>query len=151
MLPPKDDLINYLVLGLMMGAVVSVFLKKNAKPGKSKQNALILGTDSSILIRNIMIFVIAAGFTGLLGLSTINSDLEYIIEKPENFATEIALIAILPSLVVFAMTILRGHKVSSTTWMEFFALACKFGLMHVLLQISGFYRYVYPPLEPTAL
>jgi hypothetical protein len=53
--------------------------------------------------------------------------------------------AFLPSLIIFAMTLLRGYKITGETFEEFGLLVVKFGILHVLLQFSGFYSYVFPP------
>ena len=142
-----QGLINSSLGGLAVGAIVSLIFAKGSKASEKKHSKNIFGTDSQIVIRNILAFVIIAGFTGLLGLGALNRDFEYISEQPAEFGTELILFATVPAGIVFIMTILRGHKVSSHTWFEFSALAVKFGLMHILLQISGFYRYVYPPLD----
>jgi hypothetical protein len=142
-----QGLIDSSLGGLAIGTIISLIFAKNSKPTENKHSKNIFGTDSQIVIRNILAFVIIAGFTGLLGLGALNRDFEYISEEPSKFGTELILFATVPAGIIFVMTILRGHKISSKTWLEFGALAVKFGLMHILLQICGFYRYVYPPLE----
>jgi len=142
-----QSLIDFSLGGLILGALISFIFFKHSGPTTNKYYKTIFGIDSGIVIRNILAFVIIGGFTGLLGLSSLNRDVEYIVERPSNFGVELLLFSTLPALIVFAMTVLRGHKISTNTWLEFLVLAVKFGLMHVLLQISGFYRYVYPPLD----
>ena len=144
---PDQSLLNSSLGGLAIGAIVSLIFAKGSRPSEKKYSTNIFGTDSQILIRNILAFVVIAGFTGLLGLGALNRDFEYISKQPARFGTELIVFATVPAGVVFIMTILRGHKISSKTWLEFAALALKFGLMHILLQICGFYRYVYPPLD----
>jgi hypothetical protein len=51
--------------------------------------------------------------------------------------------AVMSSSIIFIMTVLRGKKINATTWEEFALLLAKFGSLHILLQFSGFYSYVF--------
>ena len=51
-----------------------------------------------------------------------------------------------PSSILLAMAPLRGHKIDLETLQEFGVLCVKFGALHLLLQFSGFYSNVFPPV-----
>jgi putative Mn2+ efflux pump MntP len=62
-----------------------------------------------------------------------------------NFILETLLMAILPSIGFLAMAVLRGYHIDSEVFTEFSVLVLKFGILHLLLQFSGFYSNIFPP------
>jgi hypothetical protein len=70
-------------------------------------------------------------------------DLAYPISKPGYFVAEALMMATFSAMTIFPMTIFRGYSISATTVEEFGILFAKFGVLHVLLQFSGFYSYVF--------
>ena len=90
-----------------------------------------------------IVIVIVGSFVFLSTISAIVKDLGYPRAKPINFTIETLLMAFLPATVIFAMTHLRGHPINTKTFEEFGLLSVKFGLLHILLQFSGFYSYAF--------
>ena len=62
-----------------------------------------------------------------------------------NFTLETILMAVLPSIGFLAMAVLRGYRIDSKVSEEFSILVLKFGVLHLLLQFSGFYSNIFPP------
>jgi hypothetical protein len=79
----------------------------------------------------------------LIVTSVIIKDLKYPTEHPIFFTIETLLFSFGSSLVYFLMAYGRG----SLSWMsvvEYLIISIKFGVMHILLQFSGFYSYAIP-------
>ena len=71
-----------------------------------------------------------------------------LVDGTVNVATRVigpVVMAFLPAVVFLIMAPLRGYKVTGTTFEEFSVLVVKFGILHLLLQFSGFYSNVFPP------
>ena len=78
----------------------------------------------------------------LISLSVVNQDLKYPREHPWLFTAETLLFSFCASVVVFLMAYGRDD-LTLITILEYFVLVVKFGLLHILLQFSGFYSYVF--------
>lgn len=131
--------------GILVGAVLSVIFSIYNKKTADALSRSFLGMSTQVLITDIILFVVVASFAVLSTISVFVRDLSYPMKMPMNFTIETLLMAFLPSLIIFAMTLLRGYKVSGQTFQEFGLLVVKFGVLHILLQFSGFYSYVFPP------
>ena len=92
-----------------------------------------------------IIFIVVTSFVFLASISGIVRDLAYPIGKPINFTIETLLMAFLPASVFLIMVPLRGYSISASTFEEFTVLLMKFGVLHILLQFSGFYSGIFPP------
>jgi hypothetical protein len=134
-----------LIIGILFGLVLSLIfgIYNKQLAGSAVRN--LFGLSTNTWITDVIILIVAGSFVFLATLSIINRDLTYPIKTPVNFTLETLLMAFLPSLIIFAMTLLRGYKINSQTFEEFTLLVAKFGLLHILLQFSGFYSYVFPP------
>lgn len=133
------------IVGSLVGAVLSVIFSIYNKKTADALSRSFLGMSTQVLITDIILFVVVASFAVLSTISVFVRDLSYPMKMPMNFTIETLLMAFLPSLIIFAMTLLRGYKVSGQTFQEFGLLVVKFGVLHILLQFSGFYSYVFPP------
>jgi len=112
-----QSFIDSSLTGLIVGTLISLLFYKHSAPTENKYDKSIFGIHSGILIRNILVFVVIGGFTGLLGISSLNRDVEYIVDTPQKFGLEILLFATVPAAIVFVMTILRGYKIGQHTWL----------------------------------
>jgi len=131
--------------GLVLGGILSVIFGLYNKKTTDVLTRSFAGVSTSVLITNIIIGAVVASFAVLATISVFVRDLAYPMKSPVNFTIETLLMAFLPSLVIFAMTLLRGYKISASTFEDFSLLVAKFGTLHILLQFSGFYSYVFPP------
>jgi tetrahydromethanopterin S-methyltransferase subunit C len=132
-----------LIIGLVVGAVFSVVFGVVSKKGSDDISRNFLGMSSSVLVTDAIIIVIIGSFVFLSTLSAIVKDLAYPRAKPINFTVETLLMAFMPASIIFVMTYLRGFPIELKTWEEFGILSVKFGLLHILLQFSGFYSYAF--------
>jgi hypothetical protein len=97
------------------------------------------------LISGVTLAVIIAAFFLLAVVSGLIRDITYPTKSPVKFAVEVLLMGLLPALVFLLMAIFRGYPINSTVLEEFGMLLAKFSILHVLLQFSGFYSFVFPP------
>lgn len=79
----------------------------------------------------------------LVFLSIIFRDIKYPNEHPWLFTLETLLFSIGCALITFLMAWGRTKTISKTTIIQFIVVALKFGLLHILLQFSGFYTYAF--------
>jgi len=79
----------------------------------------------------------------LSGISVIIRDIGYIVKEPLQFTVELLAMGILPTLAFIIVMYYRTGNINSRRILESFALLIKFAGLHVLLEISGYYRYVF--------
>lgn len=140
-----DPIIVFGVAGLLLGIVLSAVFGVYSKKTTVSYVRSIFGYSSNSLITDIIVFVLAATIIVLSVVSALVRDLRYPIAKPVHFTVETLLMGFLPACVFIAMTYLRGYTFNTTRVLEFFLLFAKFGILHILLQFSGFYSEVFPP------
>ena len=131
------------IAGLVLGAILSIVFGIYSKSGAESFVRSLFGISTYDLIFGGIIFIVVASFVFLATISGIVRDLKYPTTKPLNFVIETLLMAILPAIVFVIMTPLRGYKITGQTIEEFMVLVAKFGLLHILLQFSGFYTSVF--------
>jgi uncharacterized SAM-binding protein YcdF (DUF218 family) len=78
----------------------------------------------------------------LVVLSILVQDLKYPREHPLLFTLETLLFSLGTGSIIFLMAYGRGALTAMTT-VEFLVVSVKFGVLHILLQFSGFYTYVF--------
>lgn len=134
-------------IGLIIGLSMSVFFGLYNRAGAETYLRTFLGVSSYDLIFNGMIFIISAGFLFLAAVSFVIRDTWYPTTRPWNFTVETIMMSFLPASVFLMMGPLRGYSLSSELFGEFALLSAKFGILHLLMQFSGFYSSVFPPLR----
>ena len=134
------------IIGILLGGISSAIFGVYSKRGSVSYSRNIFGFQSSNLISDIVILLVAASFIFLTTVSIMVRDVAYPVSMPLHFTVETLLMAFLPACIIFAMTLFRGYPITLETFEDFGILAVKFGLLHVLLQFSGVYSYVFPPL-----
>lgn len=132
-------------IGLVVGVVVSVVFGIYSKPTANSYIRSFFGMPSSEFITTMIVWILAAGVIGLAGISAVVKDIAYPVAKPLEFTTETILFSFLPASVFLLMSYFRGYPIDGDKIMEFMLLAVKFGLLHILMQFSGFYSNVFPP------
>lgn len=141
-----DPLWIFLSIGLGMGIILSVLFgiyNKNTNVYYAKN---IFGIPSTKLITDAIILLVGTSFLFLSTVSFIVKDLHYPQKHPLYFTIETLMMSLCSALTIFVMTMFRGYQITSNTFLEFSILAMKFGILHILLQFSGFYSYIFPPL-----
>lgn len=131
--------------GLALGAILSAVFGIYSRGSAESYMRSLFGMSSYNLIFSGIVFVLVASFLFLATISGVVRDLKYPTGSPVNFTIETLLMAGLPASVFLVMTVLRGYSITMTTFEEFSVLLIKFGLLHILLQFSGFYSNVFPP------
>ena len=129
---------GFLGIGLSLG--LNIYSKSNA----NSYVYSIFGINVIDLLTYTILFALSLSIVVLSGYSVLIRDLQFPITSPINFTIETLTMATVPSLVIFVMAFLRGHKINLYTWLEFGGLFLKFGLLHILLQFSGFYSSIFP-------
>jgi len=104
-------------------------------------------SDSTLKLTNTItkwgtITLLILGSIYLIVLSILVQDLKYPKLHPYLFSLETLLIGIGTGSIIFLMAYGRGD-LNVMTVVEFFIIAIKFGLLHILFQFSGFYSYVF--------
>jgi hypothetical protein len=135
--------------GIFIGFMLSILLNIYSKSSASNYTYSLFGMNVTDLLTYIMILSIAFGVILLSGFSVLIRDLQYPKEQPIKFTIETILMAIIPSAIIFIMTIFRGHEITNHTWIEYLGLCIKFGLLHVLFQFSGVYTSILPYIANT--
>lgn len=76
----------------------------------------------------------------LLFAAVMRRDFDMIAKRPFAFVVELLVVSIVPAIPILLFAATRGMEWDmALAW--FYGLAIKFGVFHVLLQISGFYTY----------
>jgi succinate dehydrogenase hydrophobic anchor subunit len=134
------DIIAPIIVGAAIGVIFSLLFTKYTT---LSYNASIFGINSNVLLRGILLFVIIAGIVGLAGMSAIITDIEYPALNPVKFLLESLLITLLPSLAILFIIYCRKNKITARDNLEVGILGLKFLTLHILLQFSGYYRYIF--------
>jgi len=134
------------VLGGILSAVFGVFSTATA----NTYSRSIFGMNSGDLITDAVIFILGISFVFLITVSALVRDTYYPVNRPWSFTSEVILMAFPPALTFLVMATLRGYSLRTLdVWEKFGMLVAKFGLLHVLLQFSGFYSDIMPPVKYT--
>ena len=134
-------------VGLLVGLTMSLVFGLYNRAGAETYLRTFLGVSSYDLIFNGIIFIVAAGFLFLAVVSFIIRDTWYPTTRPWNFTVETIMMSFLPASVLLMMGPLRGYPLNGQLFEEFAVLCAKFGILHLLMQFSGFYSSVFPPLK----
>jgi len=140
----ESSLVYSGVVGAVLGVVLSLGLNIYSKTTANSYVYSIFGMNVIDLLTYAIFFSISAAVVVLSGYSILIRDLQFPINSPIDFTIETLIMAVVPSLVIFVMAILRNHPINSKIMLEFVGLMLKFGLLHILLQFSGFYTSLFP-------
>ena len=94
------------------------------------------------LFKIVTLMIILLGFAYLLALSIIVRDVELIKRHPFLFAVELLGMTLLPGLPLLFFVVSRNIT-WRTAWIWFISLSVKFAVLHILLEISGTYRWLF--------
>jgi hypothetical protein len=102
--------------------------------------------NSNNVIKYTMFALLGISALYLIIASVIVRDLAYPKERPYLFTAETLLFSFGVASIYFLMAYGRG-KLSWKSLIEFAIIAAKFGVMHLLLQFSGFYTYAFSKIK----
>jgi len=135
------DVIVPSIIGAIIGIILTVLYDKYGIVKSYQVN--LFGINSNSLITGVVIFILVCSFVVLSGISVIVRDIGYIVKEPLQFTIELLAMGILPTLAFIVVMYYRTGKITSRRILESVALLIKFAGLHVLLEISGYYRYVF--------
>jgi len=136
------DILVPCIIGLVIGLIVAYIFTKYSSVSNS-YSATIFGINSNSLVTGTLLFLVITGIIALVGLSVVIKDTEFITKYPIKFMMELILMGILPALAMLFVIYSRTGIITSTDNIELMLLVAKFAGLHVLLQISGFYRFMF--------
>ena len=137
-----------LIVGGILGAILSTVFGIYSTKTSNAYSLNILGMSSGDVITDAIFLILAASVIFLATVSGLVRDLYYPMNRPWSFTAEVFLMAIPPALTFLVMVALRGYALTTAdVWEKFVILILKFGLLHVLLQFSGFYSDILPPIK----
>ena len=136
------DVIIPCLVGLVLGIIIAVLFTQYGSVTNS-YDATIFGVNSNALVSGVLLFIVISGIVSLVGLATIIRDTEFITSQPIKFTLEIILMGLLPSLAVLYVMYARKGKITSANNTELLVLSAKFAGLHILLQLCGYYRFMF--------
>ena len=136
------DILIPSIIGLIIGVIVAFVFTKYSSVSNS-YSATIFGINSNSLVTGTLLFLIITGIIALVGLSVVIKDTEFITKYPIKFTMELILMGILPAVAMLSVIYSRTGTITTNDNIELMVLVAKFAGLHILLQISGFYRYVF--------
>ena len=135
-----------LIVGAVGGIIISVVFDIYSVKTATSYTKNIFGIGSTDLITDVIFLIVAFAVVVLTTMSGLIRDLTYPIKNPAFFSIEVLLMALPPAFVFLLMTYFRGYTFNAGILEKFVVLILKFGIFHILLQFSGFYSSVFPPL-----
>lgn len=128
-------------VGLFIGVVTAFLFTKYGKV--NDYVATVFGINNNVLLNSIIIIIIVGSIITLSGMSVVIHDYEYIIENPLKFFIEVVAMGVLPTLAILVVYYLRGNKLTKNDIIGLGLIAVKFMILHILLQLSGYYRAIF--------
>jgi len=129
------------IIGAIIGIILTVLYDKYGIVKSYQVN--LFGINSNSLITGVILFILVCSFVVLSGISVIIRDIGYIVKEPLQFTVELLAMGILPTLAFIIVMYYRTGNINSRRILESVALLIKFAGLHVLLEISGYYRYIF--------
>jgi hypothetical protein len=137
------SIVKPVAYGLLAGLIFSVALGIHSKRGATGITHTLFGMSSSELINATVILVMTFSLVIAAVFSILIQDWTYPREHPIPFTIETLAVSFFPALIIFIIMYLRNKKFTGATYLEYLALAVKFGLVHILFQFAGIYSSVF--------
>ena len=135
-----------LIIGGFVGIILSIVFDIYSVRTATAYTKNIFGVGSTDLITDVIFLIVAFAIVVLTTMSGLIRDLSYPIKNPAFFSIEVLLMAFPPAFVFLLMAYFRGYAFDGSILEKFVVLVLKFGVFHVLLQFSGFYSSIFPPV-----
>ena len=136
-----NDFIIPMCVGVFIGLVTAFLFTRYSKV--DEYIATIFSINSNVLLNGIIIVITVGSVIALSGMSVVIHDYEYIVENPLKFFAEILAMGILPTLAVLLLYYFRESKLTKKDMVALGLISVKFMILHVLLQLSGYCRYIF--------
>ena len=134
-------------VGTVIGILIGLYLGINNHLAADVYSKRIFGMKYDDVVFYLVALCAMPVLITMITLSIIVRDLRYPESKPFNFTLEVFIVGIMPAIGILAMPILRGYEFTSKTGVEFALAVVRFAVVHILLQFSGFWSDLFPPLE----
>jgi len=131
------------LIGLLFGGILSYYYSIHSIKTASEYSLLVLGIDSSFLLKSLVVITAAFIAAVLAAFSAMIRDLEYPKTHPIEFTIETVLAGLLPALLLLLINYFRKTYFTINSIFDFMIVFCKGALFNVLLQFSGVYRSVF--------
>ena len=143
-IPDTHTFILAAIGGLGIGALLSLIFGRYALPTKIPSEFTIGGFPVGVILTDFILFAVVGAIVFFGYVSMIVQDTAFLHEHPLLFIVETLIVSILPASIIYVITDFRdnGRIDLSSLNREFFLLAAKFGLFHLLFQFSGVYTYM---------
>ena len=135
------------LIGLAIGGILSLFFSRYKLPTKIPTEFTIAGYPTGVVLANIVLIVIIGAIVFFSYVSTVVQDTTFPSNHPWLFILETLIVGFVPASVIYVITDFRddGTLNLSTLNSDFFLLATKFAIFHLLFQFSGVYTYLLGP------
>jgi hypothetical protein len=132
------------IIGLALGGILSAIFGRFVLPTKIPFEFTIGGVSTGLILTNILLIAIVTAIVFLGYVSMVVQDTAFPNAHPWLFALETLIVALVPASVIYVMTDFRDNgKVDFPPTAEYFLLAAKFGIFHLLFQFSGIYTFMF--------
>jgi hypothetical protein len=134
-----------ILLGIVVGIVLSVIFNIYSRKTGPYTTFILFGVDSKTILTTIGLFLLSTLFVVLTGMAVMMQDWKYVIYYPGRFLIELVCATLLPSLLILIMNYFRHNgRPTNRTWLLFGGACIEFGILHILMQISGIYGILVP-------
>ena len=133
------------LLGIVCGLILSVIFNLFSKRSNDYNSFIMFGVDSATILTIVGTFLLATVVVALSGMSVMMRDWDYIKLYPVRFVVELICATLLPSISMLVMGFLRTDgRPPKEIWIMFIWSCLQFGLLYILLQVSGIYSILLP-------
>jgi hypothetical protein len=132
------------LVGSVFGSLVAYLFKLHSKPSINEFSKEIFNMSSNSFINHLILGMAAMFLVIMTTIGAIVKDTRYITTNPAAFTFETLAAGFGPASLLFLSTWLRGSPFNQSKVDEYIILVTKFGLTHVLFQLSGYYSYIFP-------
>jgi hypothetical protein len=132
------------ILGLALGGILSAVFGRYVLPTKIPFEFTIGGVSTGLILTNLLLIAVVTAIVFLGYVSMVVQDTAFPGTHPWLFLAETLIVALVPASVIYVMTDFRDNgKVDFPPTVEYFLLATKFGIFHLLFQFSGIYTFMF--------
>jgi hypothetical protein len=128
-----------ILLGIVLGIIVSLAFNIHSKRGTDVYSHLIFGMTSTSVIKDLLIMLVLFLIVVFGWLSFLVRDTRFPMEHPVDFMIETIVVGILPALTLLVVYYIRKIPLGKDGILGFGAIALKCIVGHLLLQFSGVY------------
>jgi hypothetical protein len=144
-IPSTTTFIAAAIVGLAIGGILSLLFGRYTLPTKIPSEFTIGGFPTGVILTNILIIAIVGAIVFFGYVSVVVQDTTFPTQHPWLFLIETLVVGFVPASVLYVISDFRSDgklDLSDMNW-DFFFLAGKFAIFHLLFQFSGIYTYFF--------